>query len=263
VTLVIVLLWYNTNLKMKPSDRIWIGTSGLVLTEPNKKAFPTEFQDGHRLIYYASKYNSIEINSSFYKMPRGATCQKWSEMVPENFRFTMKLWRGISHEMEAGYQDTDLEIFLRAINCLGKKKGCLLIQFPASANFQINLLLKLLQSLRRMDPDGSWRIAVEFRHPRWYHADLYAILDEYNASLVLHDMPNSIPVKPNDKPPFIYLRFHGEKGDYRGSYDRGFLQQKAKDIRRWLDGGREVFVYFNNTIGAAASNGQTLMEMLG
>src|SRR3954468_13262626 len=74
------------------------GTSGVTLSEPNKLHFPLEFQDKHRLIYYASKFNSIEINSSFYKIPLCRTYKSWAEMVPQDFQFTIKLWQGITHE---------------------------------------------------------------------------------------------------------------------------------------------------------------------
>ncbi|HET7001410.1 MAG TPA: DUF72 domain-containing protein, partial [Puia sp.] len=85
------------------------GTSGLVLSEPGKLHFPPEFRDKHRLIYYASKFNSIEINSSFYKIPLCRTYKSWSDMVPAGFQFTIKLWQGITHEEI--YDEKDLERF--------------------------------------------------------------------------------------------------------------------------------------------------------
>ena len=246
---------------MKGSETFRAGTSGLVLTEPNKKAYPIEFQNKSRLEYYASQFNSIEINSSFYKIPRGLTYKKWSALVTQNFQFSVKLWRGITHEKE--YDKKDLESFFAAIDCLGNKKGCLLIQFPAKTGMHINRLRKLLKAIRKLDPNDTWRLALEFRHLLWYNKDVYAILDEFKAALVLHDMPNSIPPYLNDKAPFVYLRFHGEKGDYRGSYSEHYLKEKAEEIRQWLDQGRPVYAYFNNTIGEAAKNLKTLNKMIG
>jgi len=237
------------------------GTSGLVLAEPNKLHFPTEFQEKHRLIYYASKFNSIEINSSFYKIHLCRTYRNWAEMVPLDFQFTIKLWQGITHEET--YDQNDLERFFTAIQCLDKKKGCLLIQFAAKTKMDFSGFDRLLETIRGMDPKEEWRLAVEFRHNQWYASEIYEILDEFNASVVLHDMPKCIPPALNKNAAFIYLRFHGENGDYRGSYSIRHLENKANEIRIWLDQGRDVYAYFNNTIGDAVANVQTLNTLIG
>lgn len=236
------------------------GTSGLVLSEPNKLHFPDEFRDKHRLIYYASKFNSIEINSSFYKIPICRTYGNWAEMVPEDFQFTVKLWQGITHE--EAYDQNDLERFFAAIHCLGKKKGCLLVQFAAKTKMDFSGFDRLLENIRRLDPQKEWRLAVEFRNTQWYAREIYEILDEFNASMVLRDMPKCIPPELNKNADFVYLRFHGEKGDYRGTYPLWHLQSKANEIRRWLHQGKDVYAYFNNTIGDAVLNLQTLRDLV-
>jgi len=236
------------------------GTSGLVLSEPNKLHFPTEFQDKHRLIYYASKFNSIEINSSFYKIPLCRTYRNWSEMVPDDFQFTIKLWQGITHEET--YNQSDLERFFTAIGCLGGKKGCLLIQFAAKTKTDFSGFNRLLESIRLLDTQREWRLAVEFRHSQWYAGEIYEILDEFDASLVMHDMPKCIPPGLNKKAAFAYLRFHGEKGDYRGTYSLLHLSDTANKIRCWLDQGKDVYAYFNNTIGDAVANLQILRALV-
>jgi uncharacterized protein YecE (DUF72 family) len=247
---------------MQQSGVFRAGTSGLVLAEPNKKSYPAEFQDKSRLSYYASQFNSIEINSSFYKIPRGRTYKNWAGMVPDHFRFTAKLWKGITHERNFSFTGKDLEVFMAAIDCLGEKKGCLLIQFPAKTEMLVSEFVRLLKAVRKLDPQETWRVAVEFRHMRWYDDIIAGILNEYRAGLVLHDMPASATYALNEKAPFVYLRFHGEKGDYRGSYTGPFLENKAADIRTWLKQGKVVYAYFNNTIGDAVANVKTLNRLV-
>jgi uncharacterized protein YecE (DUF72 family) len=121
---------------------------------------------------------------------------------------------------------------------------------------------RLLESIRSLDPQEDWRLAIEFRHVQWYDSEIYEILDEFNAGMVLHDMPNCIPPGLNKNADFVYLRFHGVKGDYRGSYSNAHLQNKADEIRKWLNQGKNVYAYFNNTIGDASANLQTLRDLV-
>ncbi|HET7001400.1 MAG TPA: DUF72 domain-containing protein, partial [Puia sp.] len=184
----------------------------------------------------------------------------WAEMVPEGFQFTIKLWQGITHEEV--YNPNDLERFMSSIQCLGNKKGCLLMQFAGKTKMDFSGFDRLLENIRRLDPNEEWRLAVEFRHAQWYAREIYEILDEFNASMVLHDMPKCVPPELNKKAAFVYLRFHGEKGDYRGTYSVRHLQNKANEIHAWLQEGRDVYAYFNNTIGDAVSNLQTLRSFV-
>ena len=234
------------------------GTSGLVLSEPNKKYYPKEFQEKTRLSYYSSKFNTIEINSSFYKIPRCQTYRNWSQQVPEDFQFSIKLWKGITHSREFSVDKKDIDSFFSAINCLGNKKGCLLLQFPAGTLMTIEQFGNILKQIRYMDPGRQWRLAVEFRHLRWYENRVLNLIEDEDATLVLHDMPGSGIGQIVGKPSWVYLRFHGEKGDYKGSYSYEHLHNRAIEIKNWLSQGLDVYAYFNNTIGSAADN----LEML-
>ena len=109
----------------KAEPRLWLGTSGLVLPVPNKQAFPDEFRAGTRLTYYASLFNSMEINSSFYKVPQPATLGKWSHEVPEHFRFTIKLWQGITHVPELHFIPIDVnDSCMQRTSSVQKKDAC-------------------------------------------------------------------------------------------------------------------------------------------
>ncbi|WP_343669252.1 DUF72 domain-containing protein [Chitinophaga sp.] len=234
------------------------GTSGLVLPVPNKASFPPAYRDKSRLTYYSSLFNSIEINSSFYKVPKESTVKKWTEEVPPHFVFTFKLWREITHVKGLAFNPKDVLNFMSVIDQVGDQKGCLLVQFPPSLTIdgfsQVEALLELI---------SGWKVALEFRHPGWYISETFELADEYGASIVLHDIPKSRNTRLNNKADFVYLRFHGPAGDYKGGYTQVQLEQHALQIKEWMEKGKEVYVYFNNTIGDAITNLMTLNTLIG
>lgn len=243
--------------------RFYSGLSGLALPMP-KRSFPPEFQDKSRLQYYAYLFNSIEINSSFYKLPLASTVRKWSEAVPDNFRFTFKLWKEITHNKGLTFNSQEIVNFFEIINQTGDKKGCLLVQFPPSlASVNMVQLKKLAACLRKSDPDHQWQIAFEFRNTSWYQDAVYDFLYSYNIGVVLHDLPSSAISLLDSPNEFVYLRFHGPNGGYRGSYPDDFLYEYARYVSDWIEEEKTVYVYFNNTMGNAFENLVMLNKFVG
>lgn len=243
--------------------RYFSGTSGLLLPFPNKQHFPAEFRDKSRLTFYGTLFNSIEINSSFYKIPMASTVQKWADSVPEDFLFTFKLWREITHRKDLEFDSEAVGRFMECIATAGKKKGCLLLQFPPSLKSdQLHQLTQLLHHIRLGDREEQWKIALEFRHPSWYQENTYDLMRKFRISLVLHDKPGSASPMIEQEQDFVYLRFHGPDGDYKGGYTDDFLMEYAGYIKDWKEEGKTVYVYFNNTIGDAISNLQSLNRHL-
>jgi uncharacterized protein YecE (DUF72 family) len=231
------------------------GTSGVVLPVPNKEFFPAEFKEKSRLEYYASLFNSVEVNSSFYKVPMASTVRKWAESVPEDFRFTFKLWREITHNKGLVFQEKDVMNFVETINQAGDKKGCLLVQFPPSLKISMfSALQKLIESIREADPEYQWKTVVEFRDPSWYHDEVYELIEQSGMGIVSHDKPLSRTPVMDSPVSFKYLRFHGPNGDYKGHYSDDLLYDYAELIDQWKDEGKEVYCYFNNTAGDAVQN---------
>ena len=226
----------------------------MVLPVPNKQAFPPEYKNKSRLTYYASLFNSLEVNSSFYKIPMAATVKRWAAEVPDTFQFTFKLFREITHNKGLEFDKSLVERFMTIINGTGNKKGCLLVQFPASTTINLPQLKKLLSCIQKFNKKPAWNISVEFRHTSWYCSDTYQLLQKHNAGMVIHDMPKSATPSILPWTKFIYLRYHGQAGDYRGSYSIDFLQQQATMTTGWIKAGHIVYAYFNNTIGDAVSN---------
>ena len=236
-------------------NKIYTGTSGVVLPLPNKKSFPEELQSKSRLQIYSTLFNSVEINSSFYKIPMASTVQNWAAGVPESFRFTFKLWRDITHNKELAFNTGDVGRFMAAINTTGDKKGCLLIQLPPKLTVDATCQLgKLLSCLRNCVGGSDWKLAVEFRNRSWYQANTYQLLDSFNTGLVLQDMPSSAIMQPATAAAFVYLRLHGPSGGYRGSYSDDILYEYAGYMNDWADEDKTVYVYFNNTMGEAMKN---------
>ena len=242
---------------------VYSGTSGLVLPVPNKRSFPAAFRDKSRLTYYASLFNSVEINSSFKKVPMLRTVEKWAAAVPDGFQFTFKLPAAITHNKELTFNPGDVHHFLQVVAPIGDKKGCLLVQFPGKLNVGYSGQLEnLLRAIRQSDPEGQWKIAIEFRNVSWYNNEIYHLLDLYQMSLVLHDMPLSTTSLNHGAAAFVYVRFHGPEKGYRGSYSDDFLYSYAQHIKAWRDEQKEVYVYFNNTLGDAANNLITLNRFI-
>jgi uncharacterized protein YecE (DUF72 family) len=230
------------------------GLSGLQLPVP-KYLYPPDFENASRLTYYSSLFNSIEINSSFYKIPKVVTASKWAASVFPGFKFTFKLWKEISHSKDLQFKKEDVATFFKSINSIEEKTGCLLLQFPPGLDrICVDQLHNLLHYIKQIDKIPSWKIAVEFRNNSWYQQPVYDLLDSYKASVVIHDIPKSATPVINHTADFIYIRFHGPTGNYRDSYSEDFLHEYAIYIREWMEEGRTVYVYFNNTAGDAFNN---------
>lgn len=239
-----------------------MGTSGLVLPYKNRQEYPPAMEGWSRLRVYGTFFNSIEVNSIFYKLPRPATIAQWSESVSGNFRFTFKLWKQITHNKALDYDEADIEKFFHAIQPAGPRKGCILVQFPGSVKPALfRKVESLLASLRQANTE-DWAIAVEFRSNEWYKEPVYELLNEYGAAMVFHDKAGSVSPHTELNQAHIYLRFHGPDGNYKGSYDQGMLYEYAGYIYEWLAAGKQVYVYFNNTMGAALDNLRTLQRFL-
>jgi uncharacterized protein YecE (DUF72 family) len=133
-----------------------VGTSNIVLPA-NKEAMPPAFKEKSRLSYYSSLFNTLEVNSTFRKIPRTSTLKKWSDEVSTDFQFTIKLWKEVTHIKKLEIDLTKINQFLGAVNSIGEKKGCLLVQFPGSITVEYySKVEQILTTIRQADPESSW-----------------------------------------------------------------------------------------------------------
>jgi len=247
---------------MNQSGKIRIGTSNIVVPG-NKASFPEAFREKSRLHYYSSIFNTLEVNSCFYKTPLRSTYEKWVLDVPDDFRFSLKLSKEITHVKDLAGDLACMNKFMQTAGGTGQKKGCLLVQFPGKITLDyFKKVEDILSELQTHDPEQQWKTAVEFRHPSWYTGETRELLDESGAAMVIHDHPKARIWEVQGKASFVYMRFHGPNGDYRDSYTDSFLKSKAAEIKEWLTAGKDVYAYFNNTIGSAFDNAISLKKML-
>jgi uncharacterized protein YecE (DUF72 family) len=247
---------------MKPGS-YHIGTSGWSYAHWAKGVFyPRGMKAGEWLPFLAGFFNTVEVNSSFYRLPRPEIVARWQNITPARFRFAMKMWRRITHEKRLRDCDSEVRAFLQTIGELSSKRGPILVQLPPSMRRDDDLLDQFLTSLRR--EAGRWRlkVAVELRHTTWLCADVCELLDRHNAALCLADLPQYPVTEPNNAK-FVYIRRHGPTGAYRGLYTPEHIKADAQSIQTWLREGRDVWVYYNNDIeGYAVVNAAQLMEAL-
>jgi uncharacterized protein YecE (DUF72 family) len=195
-------------------------------------------------------------------MPMKKTVARWAANVPSDFRFTFKFPSEVTHNKNLSFSPAYVEQFFEVIGNVGSKKGCLLIQFPGKLSIAHKPQLEdLLQLIRTVDQARQWNISIEFRNQSWYHQDVFDFLQRLKMSVVFHDLSPASPPLTADFD-FIYLRFHGPDKGYRGSYSNEFLSTYAQRVKNWKKQGKEVYIYFNNTLGPAAQNLITLKGLI-
>jgi uncharacterized protein YecE (DUF72 family) len=247
---------------MSSSERIFIGTSGYSYKGWHKRFYPADLGQRNLLPFYAGIFNAVEINNSFYMLPKPNAVKRWMEETPRGFRFCMKVSRFITHNKKLLEPEANVPKFLAAIMHIAPQRGPLLLQLPPNLKPHYERLDATLAAFRKSG-GGRWQVALECRDARWYSQELNAVLDRHKAGLVLHDKPGSAMLDLNEKAPFAYMRYHGPTGDYGGEYGRKGLKKTAGLLREHLADGKKIYAFFNNDRdGYAPEDAQKLRELL-
>lgn len=240
-----------------------IGTSGFSYEKWLGRFYPADIDRRHILTYYARHFDTVEINRSFYSLPREPTIRKWLAEVPRSFILCPKVSRYITHNKKLLDSAPHVARFLDVVEALDGQKGPALLQLPPNLKPQYDRLDATLRAFREQSDGQRWKVAVECRRDDWYGPQLDAVIDRHNATLVVHDMLAGRNERPNPGAAFVYVRFHGPKGDYHGAYGRDGLRTPARRIRGWLNDGKTVFAFFNNDAdGHAPFDAILLKELL-
>jgi uncharacterized protein YecE (DUF72 family) len=238
------------------AGQVHIGCSGWSYKDWRGPFYPEKLAAKGWFGFYASQFDTTELNASFYRLPAEQTVRGWAEKSPAGFVWAWKASRFITHQKRLKDCEESLELVLGRMAPLGHA-GPVLFQLPPSMKRDDDRLagfLKLLPKARRF--------AFEFRHPSWYDGAIFRQLKDANASLCLSDHHHA-PAPWEVTADFVYLRGHGPGGRYFGRYDDEALHAWARSIRAWRDEGRAVFGYFDNDIKSAApADARRLTELV-
>lgn len=236
---------------------IHIGTSGWHYEHWEGPFYPPDISSSEYLSFYAAHLKSVEINNSFYHLPKKDTFEQWSKTVPQGFLFAVKASRYITHMKKLKDPQEPVANFLEPVQALGDRLGPLLFQLPPRWRANSERLETFLEIL----PDGI-RAAFEFRDPSWFDERVYTALEEHNAAFCIYEFDRRISPKKITAD-FIYVRLHGPEGAYQGSYSTQELSGWAGAFSTWSSQGKEIYCYFDNDqAGYAVQNALELKDML-
>ena len=228
---------------------IYIGCAGWNIPRHSIAHFERE---GTHLERYSRTFNCCEINSSFYRPHRYSTWERWSASVPNEFRFSVKVPRTITHDVELNCSQEELTAFLKQVSCLGQRLGPLLVQLPPSCAFNY-VVAKRFFALFRERHNGD--IVLEARHGSWFETEADDLLKEFTVAGVAAD-PACVPLagQPTGHSQLSYFRLHGSPRRYYSSYPISFLQDMAKLLVDLANEARVWCIFDNTAAGFAAPN---------
>lgn len=237
--------------------KVHIGCSGWNYRDWRGKFYPEKMSQKDWLNHYADKFDTVEVNNTFYKFPKDRTLGNWRDTVSSGFRFSLKGSRYISHMKKLGDVKESVRKFETAAGIMKRKLGCILWQLPGNLHRDDEKLEKFCQTL-----DVRHKHVIEFRHESWFNQNIYTILRNNKVSccsISSPDFPEEMIVTGKTG----YVRFHGKGKQW---YDYHY---SVKELQEWykmiMDTGvREVFIYFNNDIGGnAPKNAMQMKELFG
>jgi uncharacterized protein YecE (DUF72 family) len=213
---------------------IWLGTSGFSYKEWRPIFYPAELSDKQFLQYYATQFNSVEIDYTFYRMPTAKTIDSWRNATQQNFRFCLKASQQITHRERLKVPSDALEYLLSVVTGLDRQLGLILYQLPPFFKRDIPKLEMFLAVLPR-----GMHASFEFRHDSWFVDEVYRLLEKYGVGLCIHDADEkTTPLKTTA--PFTYVRLR------RSEYTPALRREWQDRMRSWSREGIEVFAYIKH-----------------
>jgi uncharacterized protein YecE (DUF72 family) len=239
------------------SVRCHVGTSGWVYPHWKGAFYPPDLPQGQWFEHYTHHFATVEINNTFYRLPRESTFDRWREQAPEGFVYAVKASRYITHLKHLRECAEPVERFLARARRLGGHLGPVLYQLPPHWGADPERLAEFAALL----PQGLIHV-FEFRNGHWFVEPVREILERFSLSFCIFSLPGAeCPLWVTGQA--AYIRFHGSNRAYGGLYSREELSPWSQRIQDILDQGHDVYVYFNNdAFGYALENARALREMI-
>jgi uncharacterized protein YecE (DUF72 family) len=237
---------------------IHVGTSGWHYKHWVGTFYPERLPAKKMFAFYCERFDTVELNNTFYSLPKVAGLESWYGSSPENFCFAAKGSRFITHMKKLKDPETALGKYFDCIDRLKEKLGPILFQLPPGWTFDEERFVVFLDHLPTYH-----RYAFEFRNPSWDNPRAYELLAQHRAGYCIFDLAGyQSPLQVTAD--VVYVRLHGPGGKYQGSYSDGALRVWEQRIRQWSGEEKSVYVYFDNDDrGFAAHNALRLKQLLG
>lgn len=218
--------------------RLYLGTSGWSYSEWKGKFYPAKIKPDEMLPFYAQHFDAVELNNSFYRMPKAEAMVKWRDTVPESFRFSVKAPQVITHIRRLGDIAEPVQRFLEVTTAMGDRLGPILFQLPPNMKADVDRLANLFRLL----PAGQ-QVTFEFRHDSWLSEPVFDLLREHDAALCLAETDEAVaPLLPASG--FVYLRLR--KSDYTTEELVAWHQKLTALVAE----GRDVYCFFKHESSA-------------
>jgi uncharacterized protein YecE (DUF72 family) len=227
---------------------IRIGTSGWSYDHWEGVLYRPGLPARDRLAAYVERFDTVELNASFYRWPRDTSFASWRRRLPPGFLLSVKAPRGLTHAKRLYAPEVWVDRIARCWHELGDRRAVLVVQLPPGMPRDDARLDYFLGAIPH-----SIRVAVEFRHDSWHVEEVFGILERHGAAYTVMSGAG-LPCILRATAPVVYVRMHGPDRDhlYGGSYSDADLDWWAERCREWAATGRDVFVYFNNDGGGNA-----------
>ena len=224
------------------TTQVRVGCSGWSYKDWRGVVYPEKAPARTWFSLYAERFDTVEINNTFYRLPPVSTVEAWAAQAPPGFCYALKVGQFGSHRMKLRDAASWLPNHLDRVDRLGPHLGPNLLQLPPRWKRDVERLDEFLTAA-----PARLRWAVELRDPSWLHDDVYDLLAQHGAALCIHDLLADHPwIRTTD---WTYVRFHGPRAleqKYHGRYGGRRLSPVARRLGVWIDDGVDVYAYFNN-----------------
>ncbi|PWN71234.1 DUF72 domain-containing protein [Chryseobacterium phosphatilyticum] len=229
-------------------ENLYIGCSGFYNNDWKGSLYPENAQSKDFLSLYANVFNTVEINSTFYRKPTAKTLLKWYQETPDTFRFFIKIPKTITHQNRLSDSKKEITEFCIYIqNHLKDKLSGFLYQFPPSFESGEENIERIIKNI-----DNNFLNVIEFRNQSWWQKEIFNLLKSMNIIFSGVSFPGPLPEDIIiNNPETLYYRLHGTPTLYKSSYNTGFIDHLAEQIKGTT---QKAFIFFNNTWGTSAIN---------